>query len=134
VVGTIAGWPLALPDVLAAGAGDGFGGMLLGHGILANRTIFLPHDYTLVDFQGWPAIARNWRGLLASARSNIRSHFAVEAVGIEASEPSSPQWECVQIWYQLKRWEFEGRWGVKLHEGKSMRVRGGLQRGRVAKS
>jgi len=41
---------LAFPDVLAARAGDGFRGMLLGHGIFTNRTIFLPHNYTLVDF------------------------------------------------------------------------------------
>jgi len=106
---------LTLPDVLAAGAGDGFGGMLLGHWIFANRTIFLPHDYTLVDFQGCPEIARNWRGLLAPARSNIRSHYAVEAVGIEASEPSSPHWGSVQIWYQLEGWELEGKRGAKLH-------------------
>jgi hypothetical protein len=95
-------YSLALPDILAAGAGDGFGGKFFGHGIFANRTIFLPHDYTLVDFQGWPDIARNWRGLLAPARSNFRSHFAVEAVGIEASEPSSPQVGDVQIWYQWR--------------------------------
>jgi hypothetical protein len=37
---------LSLPDILAAGAGDGFRRMLLFQGILANRTVFLPHNYT----------------------------------------------------------------------------------------
>jgi hypothetical protein len=93
---------LAFPDVLAAGAGDGFGGMFFGHGIFANRTVFLPHSYTLGDFQERLSRPRNWRGLLEPARSNFRSHFALEAVGIEASEPSSPQGGYVQIWYQLE--------------------------------
>src|SRR4029077_5482775 len=52
---------LTLPDVLAARAGDGFGGMLLLQGILTNRTIFLPHSYTRIVFQGWPDTPLNWR-------------------------------------------------------------------------
>jgi hypothetical protein len=41
------GWAeLTLPDILAAGAGDGFRRVLLLEGLPANRTIFLPHSLT----------------------------------------------------------------------------------------
>jgi hypothetical protein len=47
----VAGGALALPDILAAGAGDSFGRKFFGHGIFANRTVFLPHDNTWFSFK-----------------------------------------------------------------------------------
>src|SRR5258708_39193327 len=77
---------LALPDVLAARARNRFRRMLLLYGIPADRTIFLPHSYTWLLFPGGLKLRRNWRGLPAEVLSNVRSHMALEAVGIEASD------------------------------------------------
>ena len=78
---------LALPDVLAAGAGHRIRRAFLFHGSPTNRTVFLPHNYTCLLSWDRARTTENWRGLPMLDLSNVRSPFALGAMGIEASEP-----------------------------------------------
>src|SRR5258708_33753888 len=60
--------------------------MVLLEGVPAGRTGFVADSSTWLLFPGGLKLRRNWRGPPAEVLSNVRSHMALEAVGIEASD------------------------------------------------
>jgi hypothetical protein len=78
---------LAFPNVLTAGTRHRIRRALLFHGSPTNRTVFLPHNCTCLLSWDQFGTSANWRGLPVPNLSNVRSPFALGAMGIEASEP-----------------------------------------------